>query len=178
MQTRSSVLGKRGHQDASANLPTTANGCDQLRTPDNSPNPKRPRTSVTVLDGDGNKENIPPLKLSPVNGDTSPRAIRALRRTATEVITPTRSRPRKFVSSDTRALLTSRLQHLDETRLWHLCLPRRPRRKNSNWPSQLHHQLRPLLCCPSTPGLVHSLDLLAITRRLKWPVATRSAPPS
>ncbi|KAF8902944.1 P-loop containing nucleoside triphosphate hydrolase protein [Gymnopilus junonius] len=92
MQTRSSVLGKRGHQDPSSS-PLAPQACEQLQTPDNTPNPKRARTTVSVLDGDGNKENIPPLKVTPINGDTSPRAIRALRRTATEVITPTRSRP-------------------------------------------------------------------------------------
>lgn len=90
MQTRS-TLGKRGHQDSSSpavSLPV----CDQLQTPENTPNPKRIRTIATAVDGDSNKENIPPFKGSSVTAD-SPRAVRALRRTATEYVSPARSRP-------------------------------------------------------------------------------------
>ncbi|KAF9568234.1 P-loop containing nucleoside triphosphate hydrolase protein [Agrocybe pediades] len=90
MQTRS-TLGKRGHQDSSS--PSVSfSACEQLQTPENTPNPKRARTTTVILDGDGNKENIPPFKTSPVT-DPSPRAARALRRTATEAVTATRSRP-------------------------------------------------------------------------------------
>ncbi|PPQ90534.1 hypothetical protein CVT25_015848 [Psilocybe cyanescens] len=93
MQTRSTVLGKRGHQDSTTPAPSVQ-VCEQLQTPDRTPNPKRARTNGSVLDDDGNKENIPPFKGSPGSVDSSPRAIRALRRTVTEaVITPTRSRP-------------------------------------------------------------------------------------
>ncbi|KAF8971131.1 P-loop containing nucleoside triphosphate hydrolase protein [Flammula alnicola] len=92
MHTRGSVLGKRGHQASSSPAPSLQ-ACDQLQTPDSTPNPKRARTTTSILDGDWNKENIPPFRCSPINADMSPRAIRALRRTATETITPTRSRP-------------------------------------------------------------------------------------
>jgi hypothetical protein len=47
MRTRSSVLGKRRHQDSPNSL------CKQLQTPDNTPNPKRVRTATVVVDGDG-----------------------------------------------------------------------------------------------------------------------------
>ncbi|KAF5348658.1 hypothetical protein D9758_006786 [Tetrapyrgos nigripes] len=84
--TRSSVLGKRAHQ------PDPISFCDQLQTPEPTPNPKRPRTSSTVLDGDWNKENVPPFNLVPVSGDASPvrSRTRAIRRNTTEVITPPR----------------------------------------------------------------------------------------
>ncbi|KAH9484956.1 Cell division control protein 6-like protein [Psilocybe cubensis] len=92
MQTRSTVLGKRGHQDSTP-VPSVK-ACEQLQTPDRTPNPKRARTNGNVLDDDGNKENIPPLKVSPGSVDSSPRAARALRRNATETaVTPTRNRP-------------------------------------------------------------------------------------
>ncbi|KAF8812914.1 P-loop containing nucleoside triphosphate hydrolase protein [Phlegmacium glaucopus] len=92
MQTRSTILGKRGHQDSSSISPANS-FCEQLQTPDNTPSPKRARTTTVVVDGDSNKENIPPFNDSPINIDISPRAVRALRRNATEsVFTPTRSR--------------------------------------------------------------------------------------
>ncbi|KAL0576301.1 AAA ATPase [Marasmius crinis-equi] len=88
--TRSSVLGKRSHQrDGSSS------SCEQLHTPD-TPTNKRIRISTTVVDGDANKENIPPYNISPLSTDgspVSPRATRSLRRNATEtMITPTRPR--------------------------------------------------------------------------------------
>ncbi|KAF6763161.1 Cdc6B protein [Ephemerocybe angulata] len=91
--TRSSVLGKRGfHQQEES--PQKAG---QLQTPEPTPNPKRPKTTTeTIFDGEGNKENIPPFRLEAINADASPtsaRATRALRRTATEVVVPTRDRP-------------------------------------------------------------------------------------
>ena len=98
--TRSSVLGKRSHQPR--DLSPAPRSCEQLQTPDPTPNPKRARTSTLVTDSDGNKENVPPFKGELVNGDSSPmsaRAARALRRTATELlITPTRARPGQYIS--------------------------------------------------------------------------------
>jgi len=88
MLTRSSVLGKRGHQESS---PAPSTKSEQLQTPDRTPNPKRARTTLLV-DDDSNKENIPPFMTSPVSANVTPRSARALRRNATEVITP-RSRP-------------------------------------------------------------------------------------
>ena len=61
MRTRSTVLGKRGHQDSPNSL------CEQLQTPDNTPNPKRARTATVVVDGDSNKENVPPFNISPIH---------------------------------------------------------------------------------------------------------------
>jgi cell division control protein 6 len=96
MQTRSTILGKRGHQDSSSASPANS-FCEQLQTPDNTPNPKRARTATVVVDGDSNKENIPPFNI--VLTDISPRAVRALRRNATESdVAPTRSRPRKYLT--------------------------------------------------------------------------------
>ncbi|KAF5328863.1 hypothetical protein D9619_011723 [Psilocybe cf. subviscida] len=82
MLTRGSVLGKRGH-------PTPTN--KQLATPEPTPNPKRPRTSIGP-DDDSNKENIVP----PDCINYTPRSARALRRAATEILTPVtppRARP-------------------------------------------------------------------------------------
>ncbi|KAJ7594563.1 P-loop containing nucleoside triphosphate hydrolase protein [Mycena floridula] len=93
--TRNSVLGKRAHQSEQQ--------CEQLLTPDATPNPKRARTSTSELDGDGNKENVAPFNLEALNSDLfspSPRASRALRRTATEaVVTPTRAVNRRRSST-------------------------------------------------------------------------------
>ena len=66
MRTRSTVLGKRGHQDSPSSL------CEQLQTPDNTPNPKRARTATVVLDGDSNKENLPPFNISPIHVAATP----------------------------------------------------------------------------------------------------------
>ncbi|KAH6914486.1 Cdc6B protein [Coprinopsis sp. MPI-PUGE-AT-0042] len=89
--TRSTVLGKRGHQDHQEIAPSKTS--DQLATPESTP--KRARTTTLLVDGQGNKENIPPLKLEALNMNSSPaspRATRALRRTATEVVLPSASR--------------------------------------------------------------------------------------
>ncbi|KAK0232826.1 P-loop containing nucleoside triphosphate hydrolase protein [Armillaria fumosa] len=82
--TRSSTLGKRTHRS-------------ELPSPDPTPSYKRPKTTVTVLDSDDNKENIPPYLIRAVNADASSpisaRATRALRRTTTEIeVTPPRRR--------------------------------------------------------------------------------------
>jgi cell division control protein 6 len=68
MRTRSTVLGKRGHQDSSS----APNSLEQLHTPDNTPNPKRARTATVVVDGDSNKENIPPFNISPIHIAATP----------------------------------------------------------------------------------------------------------
>ncbi|KAF9268641.1 P-loop containing nucleoside triphosphate hydrolase protein [Marasmius fiardii PR-910] len=101
--TRSSVLGKRSHQrDGSLS------SCEQLQTPD-TPTHKRIRISSTVVDGDANKENVPPFSVSPVeleSSPVSPRMTRSLRRNATEsMVTPTRPR----ISSGRRASFSSEL---------------------------------------------------------------------
>ncbi|KAJ6476050.1 P-loop containing nucleoside triphosphate hydrolase protein [Mycena vitilis] len=84
--TRSSVLGKRPH-NPDPSTPTDSKR--QLQTPDNTPNPKRPRTSNTGLDGDGNKENVPPFNTESVASPPSPRR---LRRTTTSDGSPSRAR--------------------------------------------------------------------------------------
>lgn len=99
MQTRSTILGKRGHQDSSSVSPASS-FCEQLQTPDNTPNPKRARIATVVVDGDSNKENIPPFNsITPIHTDISPRAVRALRRNATEsVVGSTRGQARKYLA--------------------------------------------------------------------------------
>ncbi|KIK62464.1 hypothetical protein GYMLUDRAFT_96074 [Collybiopsis luxurians FD-317 M1] len=94
----STTLGKRSRETDSAS--------DQLRTPEATPNQKRPKVTPTVLDGDSNKENIPPLKFTPVNGThasppMSARAARALRRSTTSesIVTPPRARVLKRTAS-------------------------------------------------------------------------------
>ncbi|KAJ3724420.1 P-loop containing nucleoside triphosphate hydrolase protein [Lentinula raphanica] len=88
-----SILGKRSQRQEYT--------CEQLQTPEPTPEFKRVRTSSTTLDGDGNKENIPPFALNSTNNENvspsvSARAARALRRSATESMqsTPARSKPR------------------------------------------------------------------------------------
>ncbi|KAJ7141510.1 P-loop containing nucleoside triphosphate hydrolase protein [Mycena epipterygia] len=93
--TRSSVLGKRPHHP-DPSTPAHTDTKRQLQTPDNTPNPKRPRTSSTVLDGDGNKENVPPFNTESLASPPSPRATRSLRRTTTSDGSP--SRVRQMVS--------------------------------------------------------------------------------
>lgn len=90
MQTRrGTVLGKRGYHESSS--AKTQVVCEQLHTPESSPNPKRPRTSLTLDDDGSNKENIPPLKDSLNSAELTPsRRARALRRSATEDTTPIR----------------------------------------------------------------------------------------
>ncbi|KAF8210640.1 P-loop containing nucleoside triphosphate hydrolase protein [Mycena galopus ATCC 62051] len=97
--TRSSVLGKRPHNPD----PSTPNESKrQLQTPDNTPNPKRPRTSVLALDGDGNKENVPPFNTDAVASPPSPRR---LRRTATSDGSPTRVRQSMSRRASTSAIV-------------------------------------------------------------------------
>ncbi|KAF5393365.1 hypothetical protein D9757_000526 [Collybiopsis confluens] len=89
-----SVLGKRAQRQDQSSY------CEQLQTPDPTPESKRLRTS-SVLNGDGNKENIPPFALNALNENASPtisaRGTRALRRSATETTiqsTPVKSKQR------------------------------------------------------------------------------------
>ncbi|KAJ6498999.1 P-loop containing nucleoside triphosphate hydrolase protein [Mycena sanguinolenta] len=88
--TRSSVLGKRPH-NPDPSTPVHSQTKRQLQTPDNTPNPKRPRTSIIAFDGDGNKENVPPFNTDAVASPPSPRATR-LRRTTPSDGSPTRAR--------------------------------------------------------------------------------------
>jgi len=92
MQTRrGTVLGKRAHRESSSVPAAKAQVvCEQLLTPESSPIPKRPRTSLTLEDDTGNKENIPPLNCLISSDSSPPRRPRALRRSATEDITPPR----------------------------------------------------------------------------------------
>jgi cell division control protein 6 len=97
--TRASVLGKRSHQSQVDAVPSPAsnkslshdplNDDDDASTVDLSPCAKRPRTSIAPADRNGNKENIPPLRI-----DCLEESSRALRRSSTEFITPTRTRMR------------------------------------------------------------------------------------
>jgi cell division control protein 6 len=95
--SRSSVLGKRTHQSQFDTAPSSASvksvsadlldDSDDASTIDLGPCAKRPRTSLAPTDRNGNKENIPPLRVDLLIG--SPRA---LRRSSTEFVTPTHSR--------------------------------------------------------------------------------------
>ncbi|KAJ7187943.1 P-loop containing nucleoside triphosphate hydrolase protein [Mycena filopes] len=100
--TRSSVLGKRPH-NPDPSTPAQADSKRQLQTPDNTPNPKRPRTSGTALDGDGNKENVPPFNSDGVASPPSPR--RSLRRTATSDGSPSRVRTSMSRRASTSAIV-------------------------------------------------------------------------
>ncbi|KAG5730870.1 Cell division control protein 6 like protein [Termitomyces sp. T112] len=88
--TRSSVLGKRSHPQEPS-LPAVCE--QQLQTPESTPNPKRVRTASITVDGDANKENVPPSsELDNIEVLTS-RTTRSRRRMITELVTPVRSRP-------------------------------------------------------------------------------------
>ncbi|KAI0769323.1 P-loop containing nucleoside triphosphate hydrolase protein [Trametes elegans] len=107
----SSVLGKRSHQiaqvDTSDSSVDDSHKTFTLPTPDSTPHPKRAKTSTAILDGDNNKENIPPFMLRAINGSPSnSRLTRSLRRTSTMVAgvaTRSPSTPRRYASiSDLR----------------------------------------------------------------------------
>ncbi|KAK2467868.1 hypothetical protein APHAL10511_000163 [Amanita phalloides] len=106
--TRSSVLGKRAHQQQDATTATLTKSCNvQLPTPDSTPNPKRPRTSISSYDGDSNKENVPPSSSQTVGSDVAPTVAGTVRATTTEQLTPTRSRPLRRHASTTSAMPTN-----------------------------------------------------------------------
>ncbi|KAJ3018225.1 hypothetical protein NUW54_g392 [Trametes sanguinea] len=102
-----SVLGKRSHQIAhveplDADVVCGLQDAQALPTPDSTPNPKRAKTTTTVLDGDHNKENIPPFIFRPINGSPSSRVTRTLRRTSTMVAGAAMrspSTPRRYASA-------------------------------------------------------------------------------
>lgn len=88
MQTRSSqgsVLGKRAHHVdqkvvSSASTNDIANLAQHMLTPEQSPKSKRARISLSSVQGDSNKENVPPFRINACNDvavDT-PRSIRTL----------------------------------------------------------------------------------------------------
>lgn len=85
----STVLGKRSHQTAQVEVSDSSSPCDSdntlaLPTPDSTPNPKRAKTTGAILDGDHNKENIPPFGWEVINASpTTRRLTRSLRRTST-----------------------------------------------------------------------------------------------
>ncbi|KAI0000452.1 P-loop containing nucleoside triphosphate hydrolase protein [Russula vinacea] len=99
-----SVLGKRPHRSQFEPAPSPASNRslshdldddDDASTVDWSPCAKRPRTSIPPSDHKGNKENIPPLRI-----DCLDESSRALRRSNTEFITPTRTRMiRRYAST-------------------------------------------------------------------------------
>ncbi|KAG1777549.1 P-loop containing nucleoside triphosphate hydrolase protein [Suillus placidus] len=88
MQTRSSqgsVLGKRAHHVdqmavSSASTSDIATLSQHILTPEQSPKSKRARISLSGVQGDSNKENVPPFRIDAWNDvavDT-PRSIRTL----------------------------------------------------------------------------------------------------
>ena len=93
-----SVLGKRSHQTTQVEASDASPPCDfqgslALPTPDSTPNPKRAKTTGAVLDGDHNKENIPPFLVEAINASPSSlRRTRSLRRTST-IVHDSMSRP-------------------------------------------------------------------------------------
>ncbi|KAH7888789.1 P-loop containing nucleoside triphosphate hydrolase protein [Phlebopus sp. FC_14] len=95
MQTRSSqnsVLGKRTHQvdGGPTQLSSVVENCTSSQcplTPEVTPKSKRARMSDVLVDGNSNKENIPPFRCDS-SGDvspTTPSPARSLRRTNTVV---------------------------------------------------------------------------------------------
>ncbi|KAH9978853.1 P-loop containing nucleoside triphosphate hydrolase protein [Lactifluus volemus] len=117
--SRSSVLGKRTHQSQFDTATSTASiksvsadhldDNDDASTIDLTPCAKRPRTSLAPTDRNGNKENIPPLRVGLLIG--SPRA---LRRSSTEFVTPTHSRMtlRRHASTSNLVIPDTSIAHL------------------------------------------------------------------
>ncbi|KAI6026507.1 P-loop containing nucleoside triphosphate hydrolase protein [Pisolithus microcarpus] len=65
-----------------------------IPTPELTPKSKRARVSLSLFDGDSNKENVPPFRTEgSLVSPTSPPA--SLRRTSTEIITPSRAQAGK-----------------------------------------------------------------------------------
>ncbi|KAH9942300.1 P-loop containing nucleoside triphosphate hydrolase protein [Epithele typhae] len=110
---RARRVGHRSHQTAHVEGRDFPSVCDgenlaSLPTPDPSPNPKRAKTTGALVEGDGNKENIPPFVTEVINSSspTSIRRTRSLRRMNTMVHeSPSRTNtPRRYSS-------TSNLRH-------------------------------------------------------------------
>ncbi|KAI0066233.1 P-loop containing nucleoside triphosphate hydrolase protein [Artomyces pyxidatus] len=148
--TRSTVLGKRGHQthaeSSSSSSPATSEpSFDEFidatcTSPESSPCAKRARTSLTLPDG---KENIPPFLF-----DALADSPRALRRTSTEFMTPTRPRatPRRQASM-------SCIPNTPATALSRMSLQTPPATPSTSLP--LHTRARGLLraTCNSTADI-------------------------
>ncbi|RDX50187.1 P-loop containing nucleoside triphosphate hydrolase protein [Lentinus brumalis] len=100
-----SVLGKRSHQTAQVEASEAScdfDGLHALPSPDSTPNPKRTKTTGSVLDGDHNKENIPPFLLEAINASpTTIRRTRSLRRTSTMTydVSSRPCTPRRYAST-------------------------------------------------------------------------------
>ncbi|KAI6032639.1 P-loop containing nucleoside triphosphate hydrolase protein [Pisolithus orientalis] len=126
MRTRSqtSVLGKRPHQadGKPASVASTVDqaGSQAMPTPDLTPKTKRARVSLSFLDGESNKENVPPFRTegSAVSPTSPPPS---LRRTSTEMITPSRARTNRG-----RHASTSNIQTLPTTDMSALALSTPP----------------------------------------------------
>ncbi|KAF9071652.1 P-loop containing nucleoside triphosphate hydrolase protein [Rhodocollybia butyracea] len=133
-----SVLGKRAHcQDQSSS-------CGQLQTPDPTPDSKRVRTSSSVIDGDGNKENIAPFALNALHSEVtlpivSARAARALRRSATESLQSTPARPKR----NERSASISSIPTTPATAISTLCISTPPPTPPTFLP--IHIRIRALL---------------------------------
>lgn len=136
MQTRSSVLGKRSApSDASPTSSLASSPCEVALppTPEHTPTAKRIKHSSTALDGDCNKENIPPFRVEAIPGSPTPtRVARSVRRSSTEHLSPSRthSTPRRHAS------VAGGLPTTPATAISHLALVTPP-------PSP-HHSIQPI----------------------------------
>ncbi|KIJ67681.1 hypothetical protein HYDPIDRAFT_25160 [Hydnomerulius pinastri MD-312] len=102
MQTRSSqntVLGKRAHQADAKSTPVSSAmegsaTLQSLMTPEITPKTKRARISLPLVEGDSNKENVPPFRTESLVdiASSSPSSATSLRRTNSEIVTPSRTR--------------------------------------------------------------------------------------
>lgn len=103
MYNASRNSGRSGLSVYSTMMSSTLGKREQLQTPDATPTKRAKITStLTPFDSNGNKENVPPLNLTPVNepqaSPLSSRAARALRRNATGAfITPPRVRGGQWI---------------------------------------------------------------------------------
>lgn len=109
------MLGKRPHQADSkpaSVVSTVDQTCSQaIPTPELTPKSKRARVSLSLFDGDSNKENVPPFRTEgSVVSPTSPPA--SLRRTSTEIITPSRAQAGRGRHASTSNIQTLPITHI------------------------------------------------------------------
>ncbi|KAI6044539.1 P-loop containing nucleoside triphosphate hydrolase protein [Pisolithus marmoratus] len=180
MRTRSqtSVLGKRPHQadGKPASVASTVDqACSQaMPTPELTPKTKRARVSLTLLDGDSNKENVPPFRTEgPTASPTSPPP--SIRRTSTEIITPSRAQTRRG-----RHVSTSNIQTLQTTDMSALALSTPPPTPHATL-LPIHARARALLratCNGKSPITGRATERETIKNFISSPWESRSTCPS
>jgi cell division control protein 6 len=148
--TRSSVLGKRSHQHNQC--PSTTPSFDHLPMPD--PTSKRSRTSLCVLDHDGNKENVPPLHID--THIVNPSRTRSTRHPSPALETPMRHKPCKPPLAVLSPISASSTLYIAARR--HASSPSILSQSSSEMPTTT--TTSPLLLTPALPIHAHARAIL------------------